>query len=69
MLNVGFTYAGTQYSVECFCGNSQPDVAHALQDSKCNMPCPGLRMSSNIVVVFADVLSAELNFSYFQGTK
>lgn len=39
--DAGFTYAGTQYGMECFCGNSQPSAAQALQDSACNMPCPG----------------------------
>ena len=45
---LGFTYAGTQYGLECFCGNSQPSAAQALQSSECNLPCPGNNFVANI---------------------
>ncbi len=34
----GFSYAGTQYSSQCFCGNSYGKYGKA---SNCNMPCSG----------------------------
>jgi len=34
----GFTFAGTQYSRECFCGNDYDDYGPA---NNCNMPCTG----------------------------
>jgi len=37
----GFSYAGVQYGVECFCGNSRPEPSSALENSKCSMACPG----------------------------
>lgn len=37
----GFSYAGVQYGVECFCGNSSPKTDLALDQKKCNTPCPG----------------------------
>eukprot|EP00092_Neocalanus_flemingeri_P009591 GFUD01010322.1.p1 GENE.GFUD01010322.1~~GFUD01010322.1.p1 ORF type:complete len:916 (+),score=308.33 GFUD01010322.1:197-2749(+) len=37
----GFSYAGVQYGVECFCGNTRPELSSALQPSKCSLPCPG----------------------------
>ncbi|KAL2072787.1 hypothetical protein VTL71DRAFT_12130 [Oculimacula yallundae] len=33
--NLGFAYSGTEYSSECFCGNTLPTVA----SSSCNMAC------------------------------
>jgi len=36
----GFTYAGTEYSGECFCGN-QISQSSAKPESDCNMPCEG----------------------------
>lgn len=37
----GFRYAGTEYSVECFCGNSLAAGATEVADAICNMPCSG----------------------------
>jgi protein xylosyltransferase len=37
----GFSFAGVQYGVECFCGNSQPEAARELEDERCDMGCPG----------------------------
>ncbi|KAK4168541.1 putative copper radical oxidase [Cladorrhinum sp. PSN259] len=37
----GFVYAGTEYSVECFCGNSIAPAAAQVADSVCNMACSG----------------------------
>jgi protein xylosyltransferase len=39
-LQSGFLFAGVQYSTECFCGNTEPDIKHKLPDSSCNMKCP-----------------------------
>ena len=35
----GYTYFGTQWSRECYCGNSEPTEAAPASD--CNMPCSG----------------------------
>ncbi|KAL7022478.1 hypothetical protein ACKWTF_012256 [Chironomus riparius] len=35
----GYLYSGLQYSTECFCGNTEPDIKHKLPDSSCNMKC------------------------------
>ncbi|KAK4129599.1 copper radical oxidase [Parathielavia appendiculata] len=37
----GFAYAGTEYSVECFCGSSLAAGTEKVADSNCNMPCSG----------------------------
>lgn len=37
----GFQYAGTEYSVECFCGSSLAAGAEKVADAVCNMPCSG----------------------------
>jgi len=37
----GYIYAGLEYGIECFCGNSLPPTAKRVQDSQCNMPCSG----------------------------
>ncbi|CAP60434.1 uncharacterized protein PODANS_1_7300 [Podospora anserina S mat+] len=37
----GFKFAGTEYSVECFCGNSIAPAAAQVADSVCNMACSG----------------------------
>ncbi|KAL2154832.1 hypothetical protein VTH82DRAFT_3508 [Thermothelomyces myriococcoides] len=37
----GFPYAGTEYSVECFCGTTLHPDSEKVADSKCNMPCSG----------------------------
>jgi len=39
--NNGFQYAGTEYSVECFCGNSLAAGATNVAESECNMACSG----------------------------
>ncbi|XP_015432599.1 PREDICTED: xylosyltransferase oxt [Dufourea novaeangliae] len=40
-LQSGYPYAGTEYSVECFCGMEEPSHLNRLPDSSCNMKCPG----------------------------
>ncbi|CAG9771125.1 unnamed protein product [Ceutorhynchus assimilis] len=40
-LQSGFTYAGVQYSQECFCGSDEPPLSSKIPDSSCNMKCPG----------------------------
>ena len=37
----GFSLAGLQYGVECFCGNTKPPASKELGEDKCDMPCPG----------------------------
>ncbi|XP_053398398.1 uncharacterized protein LOC123551712 isoform X2 [Mercenaria mercenaria] len=37
----GFRYAGTEYRIECYCGNS---FSHKTEVSGCNMTCPGNSM-------------------------
>ena len=37
----GFSLAGLQYGVECFCGNTKPPAGKELGEEKCDMPCPG----------------------------
>ncbi|GJQ70820.1 oxt [Trypoxylus dichotomus] len=39
-LQSGFSFAGVQYSTECFCGNDEPSPSLKLPDSSCNMKCP-----------------------------
>ncbi|XP_013776191.1 xylosyltransferase oxt-like isoform X1 [Limulus polyphemus] len=36
----GFQYAGTQYSLECFCGREPPPESMKIDESECNMACP-----------------------------
>ena len=36
-----FVYAGVQFKGQCFCGNQRPDFKVHLDQSKCNMKCPG----------------------------
>ncbi|XP_043503808.1 xylosyltransferase oxt [Polistes fuscatus] len=40
-LQSGYPYAGTEYSVECFCGMEEPPQIKHLPDSSCNMKCSG----------------------------
>ena len=40
-LQSGYSYAGTEYSVECFCGMEKPSQLKRLPDSSCNMKCSG----------------------------
>lgn len=40
-LQSGFPYAGTEYSMECFCGMEEPLQTKRLPDSSCNMKCSG----------------------------
>ncbi|XP_032689353.1 xylosyltransferase oxt isoform X2 [Odontomachus brunneus] len=40
-LQSGYPYAGTEYSVECFCGMEEPPFTKRLPDSSCNMKCSG----------------------------
>ena len=37
----GFTLAGLQYGVECFCGNKLPGDQHLLPEERCDTQCPG----------------------------
>jgi len=45
-MDAGFSFSGTQYGVECFCGNSSPDKELLLDASKCSMICPGKKDST-----------------------
>ncbi|KAG8989253.1 hypothetical protein FRB94_008042 [Tulasnella sp. JGI-2019a] len=38
---MGYTYAGTEYSDECYCGNSLASGTLDATDSDCNGPCAG----------------------------
>ncbi|XP_014216073.1 xylosyltransferase oxt [Copidosoma floridanum] len=40
-LQSGYSYAGVEYSMECFCGKEKPSKINLLSDSSCNMKCPG----------------------------
>ncbi|KAK0632014.1 hypothetical protein B0T14DRAFT_490452 [Immersiella caudata] len=37
----GYTIAGTEYGVQCFCGNALYNGAAPVADSQCSMSCPG----------------------------
>jgi len=37
----GYSYAGVQFSNQCFCGNSSPPSSSLAHDSDCNMKCSG----------------------------
>ena len=38
----GYSHAGVQSGVQCFCGNEQPAQQFlATQQSECNVACPG----------------------------
>lgn len=37
----GYSFGGTEYAGECWCGNSIPSGAAKLDESKCNMACKG----------------------------
>ncbi|KAJ7173130.1 glyoxal oxidase N-terminus-domain-containing protein [Mycena crocata] len=37
----GFTYAGMQYSSECYCGTGYSSAASVAAESDCSMPCAG----------------------------
>lgn len=41
--NAGYKFAGTQYKIECWCGNNPPLAInyHPLTDKKCSWGCPG----------------------------
>ena len=47
---LGFSYAGLQFGLECFCGNKSPKPDQKLTDVKCNKPCPGWRMLNDFPV-------------------
>ena len=38
---IGYEFAGVQYSHECFCGNHRPDKAYKVDESECQQPCSG----------------------------
>lgn len=37
----GYVYSGTQYGVECFCGDDDTDHLHHGESDECDFPCPG----------------------------
>ncbi len=37
----GYKYFGTEWSRECYCGNTAPAAAQSAPESDCNMPCTG----------------------------
>ncbi len=37
----GYSYAGVQYSVECFCGNQAPASDRRTEEDRCDRECPG----------------------------
>ena len=39
--NAGYTISGSEFSVQCFCGNAIFNGASLVADSQCNMNCPG----------------------------
>ncbi|XP_054261821.1 uncharacterized protein LOC128985882 [Macrosteles quadrilineatus] len=40
--SLGFHYAGVEYGMECFCGNSvKANTTRDAEDIQCNTPCPG----------------------------
>ncbi|ODM98476.1 Xylosyltransferase oxt [Orchesella cincta] len=47
-LQSGFQYAGLQYGVECFCGNSKPSSYLKVENEKCGMKCPVEEVTSFI---------------------
>ncbi|CAL8122666.1 unnamed protein product [Orchesella dallaii] len=47
-LQSGFQYAGLQYGVECFCGNSKPSSNFKIDNEKCSMKCPLEELTSFI---------------------
>ena len=36
---LGYNFAGVQYSYECFCGNTKPDQDLKIDEIKCDLPC------------------------------
>ncbi len=34
-------YAGVQYGFECYCDNERPPDDRRIEESSCNMTCPG----------------------------
>ncbi|KAH8661991.1 copper radical oxidase [Xylariales sp. PMI_506] len=40
-IGLGYSVAGLEYSVQCFCDDFVRDGAALVSDSKCNMPCSG----------------------------
>jgi hypothetical protein len=39
--DLGYTIAGVEYSVQCFCGNAIHNGGEQAPENQCNMPCPG----------------------------
>lgn len=37
----GYSFGGTEYAGECWCGNNIPSGSNKLDESKCNMTCKG----------------------------
>lgn len=37
----GFRYFGTEFSVECYCGDALPELATEVDAAECGMPCAG----------------------------
>ena len=40
-LNAGYSFAGTEYSAECWCGNTIGGTGALAAAADCNMPCTG----------------------------
>ena len=38
---LGYDFAGVQYSYECFCGNKIPNPDLKIDEKKCDLPCSG----------------------------
>ena len=36
---LGYNFAGVQYSYECFCGNTKPNQNLKIDEKKCDLPC------------------------------
>ena len=53
-------FAGTQFGVECFCGNTSPKPELKLVDTACNKKCSGIyyispKTESNIIQLEIDL--------------
>jgi len=63
----GFAYAGVQYGINCFCGNTRPPDVWSVDSSQCHWPCEGdqaqkcggLNWQMNVYQI------GELNFTMF----
>lgn len=55
----GYSVAGVEYGVECWCGNSLASSARKVGGERCNFACPGAKMewcgAGGVVAVYMDV--------------